>query len=275
MSRYQPRAKFDQYHLVSLDIETISGEEMEDGAFPPWCTHFPVVASMLTADLDTHGEWHFALESVRFGEDDQPLERIDQLLRGRSCITMNGRGFDFPVLMLAAQGTRNFCLPAMTAAASESRFESALHYDLAEKYSNYGSARGSSLAMLCESLGIAAKVTAHGDEVAKLYDEGQIEKIVQYCSGDVCSNLLLAAHCRAMETCDPAYHASLTYQFVRWIREQGCDYLAPFAEIEDLDDLVRQSLIGQIDAALYNARLGADLQAKRALDASFTETVTY
>lgn len=275
MNRYRHKAKFDQNHIVALDIETVSGEEMDDGAFPPWATHMPVVASMLTADKDGHGEWHFALESVRFGEDDEALERIDGLLRGRSCITMNGRGFDFPVLLLAAQATRTFCLRALTAAATEPRFESARHYDLADKYSGYGAARGSSLATLCEAVGVKAKITAHGDEVGQLYDDGKIDEIVAYCSGDVVSTLQLYAHYRAMETGDPSYHASLTYQLVRWIHEQQCDHLAPFAEIDELADLVRQSLIGQIDAALDNARVDANLQAKRALDASFLPAVTY
>lgn len=275
MSRYQPRTLFDQNNLCVIDIETISCEEMKNGGFPPWPTHMPVVASMLTADRDAYGEWKFALASVRFGEDEDPLKRIDELLQGRACITYNGRGFDLPVLMLTAQATRNFRLPALTAAATEPRFVSARHYDLIDKYSNYGSARGASLAVLCEAVGVAAKVTAHGDEVGQLYDEGEIDRIVEYCEGDVASTLLLFAHCRAMEKGDAAYHASLTYQFVRWVNEEMFDHLMPFTEIEDLDDLLGQSLIGQIDAALHNASMDDDLREKRALDASFTETISY
>lgn len=56
---------------------------------------------------------------------------------------------------------------------------------------------------------------------------------------------------------------------------QGTDHLAPFAEVEELPDLQRQSLIGQIDAAVENAQLDADLRAKKVLDASFTEAITY
>ena len=109
MQRYQSRPVFDDCHLAVLDIETISGEEMEDGGFPPWTTHTPVVASVLTADYDAHGMWHFAIESMRFGEDEKPLERIDELLRGRACVTYNGRGFDLPVLMLTAQAMPYRC----------------------------------------------------------------------------------------------------------------------------------------------------------------------
>jgi Predicted 3'-5' exonuclease related to the exonuclease domain of PolB len=275
MSRYNPRAMFDDKHLAILDIETISSEEMEDGGFPPWATHVPVVASVLIADRNLHDEWTFEMTSIRFGEDDEPFEQLEELLQGRSCVSFGGNNFDFRVLMLAAQSTRNHCLPALTAAATEPRYASAKHYDLADKYSNYGAARGCSLTMLCESLGIAAKVSAHGSEVRELHDQGKIDEIVEYCEGDVLSTALAFANCRAMEKGDPSYHASLTSQLVRWIHAQGHDHLIPFAEIADLGGLLRLSLVGQIDAARRHAELNIDLQAKRALDASFSETIHY
>lgn len=210
MNRYQPRASVDDRRLAVLDIETISGEEMEDGGFPPWPTHTPVVASILTADRDAHGEWAFAIKSIRFGEHEHPFRRLDELLQGRTWVTFNGRGFNLPVLMLTAQMDRTFKLPALTAAATAPRFGNAVHYDLAERYSNYGSARGASLEMLCDGLGIPAKLDTHGDDVGKLYDEGNIEAIEAYCCQDVASALLLWANCRAMEIGDAAYHASLT-----------------------------------------------------------------
>ena len=275
MSRYQTRATFDSRHICVLDIETISGEEMPDNSFPPWATHVPIVASILTADCNHYDEWQFQMTSIRFGEDEEPFQQLEELLLGRSTISYNGRGFDLPVLMLTAQATRNFNLPALTAAATEPRYASARHYDLADKYSNMGSARGCSLSMLCEALGIAAKVSVHGSEVGDLYDQGRVDEIVEYCEGDVLSTALAYANCRAMEKCDPSYHASLTIQLVRWIHAQGHEHLLPFAEIEDLGSLLHLSLNSQIDAARRHAELDADLQAKRALDASFTETIHY
>jgi hypothetical protein len=259
--------------LVALDIETVSGEEMLDGAFPPWPTHSPIAASMLSADRNTSGEWIFGLETVRFVEDDDPLERIEELISGRSVITFNGSGFDFRVLMLAAQRRRSFRLRALTAAATQPRFGN-LHYDLAEKYSGYGAARGGSLERLCQALDIPAKRTTHGDDVGRLFDEGKIDEIVAYCETDVAATLLLFAHCRAMEVGDPGYHASLTYQFARWVQLQGSEHLLPFAKVYDLDELLRQSLIGQIDAAVANAVRNADLRAKQALDKLFDEAET-
>lgn len=175
MRHQRPKVLFDERRLCVLDIETISGEPMEDDSFPPWCLHTPVVASLLTADLDRHGEWAFDLESVRFVDNYDALDRIDDLLRGRSAITFNGRGFDFPVLMLTAQKARLFDLPALTAAATEPRYSSARHYDLADRVSGYGSARGASLERLCGALGIPAKTSVHGSDVGALYDQGEME----------------------------------------------------------------------------------------------------
>lgn len=275
MTHYQHRARFNEDHLAALDIETISGEEMPDGGFPPWCTHTPIICSILCADRDRHGEWSFRLETIRFGEDESPFERIEELLTGRSCVTFSGRAFDLPVLCLAAQKARCFSLRALTAAATEPRFQSAKHYDLADRMSGFGGARGASLERLCKQLGIAAKVDVHGSEVAKLYDQGKIDEIADYCDGDVASTLLLAAHQRAFEKGDEGYFASMVFQFTRWVHQEAIGHLMPFTEIDDLDGLLRVSLIGQIKAAQANARLDADLREKRRLDDSFTETTHY
>lgn len=274
MTRHYSRP-FDDKHLAVLDIETVSDEEMENGGFPPWPTHIPVVVSILCADRDAYGEWTFALESVRFAEVEEPLERIDELLRGRTAVTFNGAGFDFPALFLAAQAARAFHLSTLRAITLEPRYASTRHCDLGQKYSNHGAARGASLQCLCEALSIPVKVAAHGDEVGELFDAGEFDRIVHYCEQDVASTLLLFAHWRAMEKGDSAYHAALTYQFVRWALRQGSEHLAPFTEVEHLDDLLSQSLAGQIDAAIATAALNAEWLEKRSLDAGFTETTRY
>lgn len=269
------RSQFNERSVCVLDIETISSEQMEDGSFPPWPTHTCVVASILTADLDHHGEWAFALESIRFEEDPRALERIDELLRGRSAISMNGRGFDFPVLLLHAQRVRKFRLHALTAAATEPRFWSARHYDLADKFSQFGAARGASLERLCSALGIPAKLAAHGNEVGELHDRGKIRLIEQYCEQDVASTLLAFAHFRAIESGNPTYHAALTFQFIRWVQQQGEDHLLPYACVKNPEDLLQLSLLGQLDAAFDIAQVNADCRAKQALDATFGEATHY
>jgi hypothetical protein len=275
MTYHNYRARFDENHLAVLDIETRSWEEMPDGGFPPWCTHTPIVCSILIADRDRHGEWSFGLETIRFGEAENPFEQIDDLLTGRSCVTFSGRAFDLPVLCLAAQKARRFALPALVAAAKEPRFHSAKHYDLADRISGFGGARGATLERLCKELQIAAKVDMHGSEVGKLFEEGRMVEVANYCDGDVASTLLLAAHVWAFEHGDQGYFASLVFQFTRWVQKYGIEHLMPFTEIDDVASLLARSLLGQIESAQANAKIDADLREKRRIDDSFTDTIHY
>ena len=275
MDHQRLRTQFNEKSLCVIDIETVSCEQPEDGSFPPWPTHLPVVASLLTADFDHSGRWAFALESIRFEEDEGALERINELLGGRSAVSMNGRGFDFPCLLLAAQKARKYRLSALTAAAIEPRYWAARHYDLADKFSQFGAARGASLERLCSALGIPAKLAAHGSEVGELHAAGKIDTIAAYCEQDVVSTLLTFAHFRATETGNPTYHAALTYQFTRWVQQQGQDHLSPYGCVDEAQELLQLSLLGQLDAAFNNAQTNADCRAKRALDATFGEAIHY
>lgn len=273
MTRYTQKS-FAERSLAVLDIEAISSEQPKDGSFPPWPTFTPVVASILQADLNNHSEWQFALHAIRFGEDEQPLEKLDEFIRGRGLITYNGAGFDLPVLMLTAQKAQCFGLKALVSAATQPRWGN-IHYDLAQKYSGYGAARSASLTMLCEALSIPAKYSAHGEDVGALYDAGEITKIIEYCSGDVASTLLLHAHHRALETGNEQYHASLTAQFARWVQVEKLTYLAPFADVAGLADLLQRSLLGQILSSRDVARINFELQSKQVLDASFGPAIRY
>lgn len=273
MTRYQPK-QFEDRHIAVLDVEAISGEQPEDGSFPPWPTFTPILASVLQADKNSYGEWCFNLETVRFFDDEQPLDRLDELIRARGLVTFNGASFDLPVLMLSAQKARRFQLPALTSAATQPKWGN-VHYDLAQRCSNYGAARGGTLEQLCSALSVPAKLDMHGDKVAELYDDGEVDRIEAYCSTDVAATLMLYAHQRAMETNDPLYHASLTSQFVRWAMQDGRECLRPFTQVRQLDELLPISLIGQIAAAEQVAGVNAEWRDKRALDASFGEAVRY
>ena len=273
MTRYTQKP-FEDRSIAVIDIEAISGEQPEDGSFPPWPTFTPVVASVLQADLDSYGEWHFELHAVRFSEDERPLERLDELIRARGLISYNGAGYDLPVLMLTAQKARSMRLGALVSAATQPRYGN-IHFDLAQKYSAYGAARGASLTLLCEALGIPAKFSAHGEDVGALYDAGEVQQIVEYCHGDVASTMMLYAHYRALETGNERYHASLTAQFVRCVQEKGLAYLNPFAEVVGLADLLQQSLVNQISSARDLARINSEWQSKQALDSSFGPAVRY
>lgn len=275
MKYQKPRAKFDENNIVVLDIETTSSVEMADGSFPPWPSHTPRVASLLAATRDCEGMWDFYLESVQFEDPAEALNRIDELLRGRSCVTFAGGNFDFRVLLLAAQISRQFALPSLVAAGTEPRFWSARHRDLSDRVSNFGAGRGASLEQLCNALGISVKVAAHGSEVGELYARGDLGGIVCYCETDVAATLLAYSNQHALENGDAGYHASLTWQFARWSEDQCLDHLMPYAKIEGEQELQRLSLLGQLEAAQENARLNAEWREQRELDASFGDVTSH
>lgn len=75
--------------IAVLDIETLA-PPAADGKFPPWPTHRCLVASVLTADQVPYGEWHFAIESIRFDDERAAIGRIDDLPMSHSTETDRG-----------------------------------------------------------------------------------------------------------------------------------------------------------------------------------------
>ena len=61
MKQYKTSQCGDRDRIAVLDIETIA-PPVEDNGFPPWPTHSPLIASVLTASLERYGEWRFAIE---------------------------------------------------------------------------------------------------------------------------------------------------------------------------------------------------------------------
>lgn len=234
--------------VASLDIETLAPSQLE-GGFPPWPLHRPVVASILTADQAAYGQWAFAIESVTFDDVPAALRRVDEVLSGRRCVTFNGRGFDLPVLAMAAGRTSLFELRNLTDAWASHRF-SGSHIDLADVISGFGSAPRVSLEMLCQAVGIPVKTNGHGGDVATMLQEHGIEAVRKYCEEDVASTLLLHAIVQGLRSNDPAYAASLIGDFANWVGDAGHEHLAHFARLSGNPVLERTRLLNRVEEGL-------------------------
>ncbi len=105
---------------------------------------------------------------------------IDHYKRAR-LVTFNGRGFDLPMLELAAfrQG-----LPlGRYLAQSRHRYQGGV--DLQEFFTNYGASRfPGGLNLAAKSLGLPGKMDTHGHEVLQLYRDGKLQQINDYCLCD-------------------------------------------------------------------------------------------
>ncbi len=106
-------------------------------------------------------------------------------------VSFNGRGFDIPLLELAAfrygisvpswfnNGGRPYDQP-------RNRFNSSSHLDLQDVMVNYGASRFSGgLNLAATLLGKPGKINVCGDMVQELYAQGKVDEINQYCRCDV------------------------------------------------------------------------------------------
>lgn len=235
--------------LACLDIETIA-PPTPHGAFPPWPTHLPVVASVLTADQVDYGEWAFSITSVGFDDEKAGIEQIDQLLAGRRCLTFNGRGFDLPVLALTAMrsGAIDSCRNLTDAWASNR--VSGSHIDLADIVAGYGSAPRTSLKLLCEALGIPVKTNGNGSDVGEMLRVHGRRAVELYCEEDTGGTLLAFALVQGFRSNDQAYTASLIGDFADWVEAEGLAHLDGLRALARDTERERVRLLHRVDEGL-------------------------
>ncbi|MGA2621781.1 MAG: 3'-5' exonuclease [Thermoguttaceae bacterium] len=106
-------------------------------------------------------------------------------------VSFNGRGFDLPLLELAAF-RYGLSLPGWfqsSPRASEqlrNRYNTASHLDLCELLTNFGSSRFTGgLNLAANLLGKPGKMDVQGDMVQDLYNTGKLAEINDYCRCDV------------------------------------------------------------------------------------------
>ena len=234
--------------LASLDLETLAPPQ-PDGGFPPWPEHRPIVASVLQADQAAYGEWQFAIESIRFDDERLAIERIDELLEGRRCLTFNGAGFDLPVLTMTAMRASAFECRNLTDAWTSQRYKGT-HLDLADMISGYGSAPRAKLEMLCEAAGIPVKRNGAGSDVAEMLRDQGIRVVELYCEEDVTSTLVMFALTQALRSNDPAYAASLIADLANWVVDAGLEHLGAFHSMSGNVTLERARLAHRVDEGI-------------------------
>ena len=234
--------------LCVVDIETLAPPAL-DGAFPPWPSHRPLVASLLVADQVQYGRWELAIESVVFDDDRAALTRIDQLMDSRRTITFNGKGFDLPVLFMAAGRTSLYECRNLTDAWASKRY-SGSHIDLADLASSYGAAPRVSLEMLCQAAGISVKTNGCGADVATMLEEQGIESVIRYCEEDVASTLVLFATLQGLVSNDAAYSASMVGDFANWVEDAGLEHLEAFQQLSGNALLERTRLLHRVQEGI-------------------------
>lgn len=110
-------------------------------------------------------------------------------------VSFNGRNFDIPLIMLRAMKynlnanayfeTENIKQNKTKWENYRSRYSENFHIDLFDCLSSFGAARGIRLDVICKMANIPGKFDTSGDDVFRLYYEGSMQKIDEYCQSDV------------------------------------------------------------------------------------------
>ena len=110
-------------------------------------------------------------------------------------VSFNGRSFDMPMLMIRAM-KYNLSCPAYFEVDNKAfnkskwdnyryRYSDRFHVDIMDHIAEFGAVRGLNLNLLCTMMSIPGKFDVSGDQVHKLYYEGKINEIKEYCESDV------------------------------------------------------------------------------------------
>ncbi|HEX4612289.1 MAG TPA: ribonuclease H-like domain-containing protein [Urbifossiella sp.] len=180
---------------VKYPGENLSAEEAADRArreqreasrtgsdFLPVSFQTPVAACVLRAGADFSLQAFTCLDAPHF----RPREIVRKFWLGLSCykaklVTFNGRGFDLPLLELAAF---RYGIPAKDyCQTSRSRYAGPI--DLMDWLTNYGAYRlAGGLDLLAKMLGKPGKADVTGDRVADLIREGRTQEVNDACLCD-------------------------------------------------------------------------------------------
>lgn len=119
-------------------------------------------------------------------------------------VSFNGRGFDIPLLELAAfrygiSAPQWFNTTLKTYEQPRNRYNVAAHYDLHELLTNFGSVRfQGGLNLAANLLGKPGKMDVQGYMVQDMIDAGKLAEVNDYCRCDVLDTYFVFLRCRVL-----------------------------------------------------------------------------
>jgi predicted PolB exonuclease-like 3'-5' exonuclease len=204
------KLKFGGENLAPGDaVRRYRDELMEkyESDFIPYSFQVPisVVVGKVTAD--------FRLEDIVVLDEPQfrPHVIAENFWRGWEAyrrptfVSFNGRGFDLPLMELAAFRF-GISVPGWFQATGKSfdqprsRYNTTAHIDLCELLTNFGSTRFTGgLNLAANLLGKPGKMDVQGDMVQDMYDAGRIAEINDYCRCDVLDTYFVFLRTRVLQ----------------------------------------------------------------------------
>ncbi|MFO0807129.1 MAG: 3'-5' exonuclease [Gemmataceae bacterium] len=166
--------------------------------FLPVSFQVPIAVAVVRVGNDFSLEQVACLDAPQF----RPREIVRKFWLGvdrytkAKLVTFNGRGFDMPMLELAAfrhgLSLRDYCQK------SRNRF-GGNHIDLLDWLTNFGACRlAGGLNLLSKMLGKPGKMEVAGDQVYRMFLDGRIQEINDYCLCDTLDTYFVFLRTRVM-----------------------------------------------------------------------------
>jgi predicted PolB exonuclease-like 3'-5' exonuclease len=161
--------------------------------FIPYTFQIPISVAIAKIDVNYHLRDVVVLDDPRF----RPHQITRDFWRGWACyeqptlVSFNGRGFDLPLLELAAfrygeSVPKWFNFREKNFDQNRYRYNIQSHLDLMDVLTNYGATRfPGGLNLAAQLLGKPGKMDTLGYMVQDLYDRGELARINDYCRCDV------------------------------------------------------------------------------------------
>jgi predicted PolB exonuclease-like 3'-5' exonuclease len=191
--------------------------------FVPVTFQYPVAVCVARVGADFMLQGLTCLDAPHF----RPREMVEQFWRGLAryprtkLVTFNGRGFDLPLLEMAA--FRYGCSALEYYQRGRNRFNG--HLDLMDWLSNFGAFRlTGGLDLLSKILGKPGKMDVSGDQVYAMSQAGKVREINDYCSFDTLDTYFVFLRTRVL-TGDLTLEAEhdVVLQAKAWLTEKAND----------------------------------------------------
>ncbi|MFK7766210.1 MAG: 3'-5' exonuclease [Mariniblastus sp.] len=176
-------------------IQVYCAERMEQfgSEFIPYTFHLPISVAVIKVGIDLKIIDIVTLDSPEYRSHVITKHFWDgwKAYKMPTFVTFNGRSFDIPLMELSAFRfglgiPAWFNMKERTYDQKRNRYNQGSHLDLQEVLTNYGATRlNGGLNLVANLLGKPGKMGIAGHMVQDLYNEGQLERINDYCRCDV------------------------------------------------------------------------------------------
>jgi predicted PolB exonuclease-like 3'-5' exonuclease len=191
--------------------------------FLPVSFQYPVAVCVVRVGADFRLQAVTCLDAPHF----RPAEIVKKFWLGvglyrAKLVSFNGRGFDLPLLELAA--FRYGCSLRDHIAANRNRY-GGNHLDLMDWLSNYGACRlAGGLDLLSKLLGKPGKMEVSGDQVYEMHRAGRHQDVNDYCMFDTIDTYFVFLRTRVLSgDLTPEQERQLVEQARAWLTARSAE----------------------------------------------------